>query len=299
MYEGFPDYVLAGNGKSIPFNSGTADTIGNVWTLDGAVEGWDSPDGRVTMLTKIGSGPDADGEYPADQHYRGRTLTFTLYASCSSEIDRQNAKYLLAQVLDLIDSQGTLTVNEDVPKFVDISRSGNSNQGKLKMTDMGLSAVAPSTPGFPTAEVNEDTALLYLLKAEIEVYSADPRKYSVTPITQSWGTVTSEALANPGNTDTQRAVLTMAPGGPFTMTFPVGGLNILVPTVPAGAPSLSGIPDPLIIDLYNKTLQDNSGDNFYYLRNLGFAPWPAIPSGDSTFDPGSVPGSLTYYPAWL
>ncbi len=299
MYEGFPDYVLAGNGVSIPFNNGGFDTNGCLWTLDGSLDGWDSPDGRVTMLTKIGIGPDADGEFPADQHYRGRTLTWKLIAACPSEVKREQARYLLSQVLDLVNSTGTLTVNEDVPKFVTISRSGNSNQGKLKMTDMGLASGATShTPNFPTPAPDSNN-LLYLLEADIEVYAQDPRKYAVTPITQSWGAVTSEALSNPGNTATQHAVFTMTPGGPFTMTFPVGALHIVVPTVPAGAPPLSGIPGTLDIDLYNKTIQDGSGNNFFYLRDLQVGPWPEIGPGASTFNPGSVPGSLTYYPAWL
>lgn len=298
MYEGFPDYVLAGNGATIPFNNGGSDIYGSVWNLDGPVNGWDSPDGRVTMLTKIGTGPDADGEYPADQHYRGRSLTWKLVASCPSEVARQNSKYLLAQALDLVDSVGTLTVNEDIPKFVTISRSGNNNQGKLVMTDTGLAGPSPSTPGFPTAAVDSN-ALMYLLTAEIEVYAQDPRKYAVTPITQSWGVTTSEATDNAGNTPTQHAVFTMSPGGPFSMLFPVGGLHIVVPTVPAAAPPLSPIPGTLVIDLYNKTIQDGSGDNFFYLRDLTVGPWPQIQPGSSAFNPGNVPGSLTYYPAWL
>lgn len=298
MYEGFTDWAIAGNGATITFNNGEADVFGSVWYLDGEVVGWDSPDGRVTMLPKIGTGPDADGEYPADQHYRGRTVTFTLMASCPSEVARQNSRYLLSQILDLVDSLGTLQANEDIPKFITISRSGNNNQGKLVMTDQGLSAPAPTTPGFPTA-APDDNALLYLLKADIEVYAEDPRKYAVTPITQSWGTVTSVSVDNPGNTSTQHAVFTMSPGGPFTMTFPVGALHIFVPTVPAGAPSLSPIPGTLVIDLYNKTIEDGSGNNFFYLRDLQVGPWPQLSSGSTAFNPGSVPGSLTYYPAWL
>lgn len=299
MYQGFTDYVLAGNGVSIPFNNGGADVNDCFWTLDGELVGWDSPDGRVTMLTKIGTGPDADGEYPADQHYRGRTLTWKLVASCPSEVARQKARYLLAQILDLIDTTGTLTANEDTPKFVTISRSGNNNQGKLVMTDTGLSAPAASPPGYGVADVDPSTGSMYLLTAEIEVYAQDPRKYAVTPITQSWGVTSSEALSNPGNTPTQHAVFTMSPGGPFTMSFPIGALHIAVPTVPAGAPPLSGIPGTLVVDLYNKTIQDGSGDNFFYLRDLQVGPWPQIGAGDSTFNPGLVPGSLTYYPAWL
>lgn len=298
MYEGFPDYVLSGNGESIPFNNGGFDTNGCMWTLDGPVNGWDSPDGRVTMLTKIGIGPDADGEIPADQHYRGRTLTWKLVASCPSEVAREDARYLLAQILDLVDSTGTLQVNENVPKFVTISRSGNNQQGKLVMTDSGLSGPPTHTPGYAPPAVDSN-ALLYLLTAEIEVYAQDPRKYAVTPVSQSWGAVSSEALSNPGNTATQHAVFTMAPGGPFTMTFPIGGLHIVVPTVPAGAPPLSGIPNPLVIDLYNKTIEDGSNNNFFYLRDLQVGPWPEIGPGSSSFDPGGVAGSLIYYPAWL
>ncbi len=291
--------MLAGNGKSIAFNNGGRDTNGCAWTLDGTVAGWDSPDGRVTMLTKIGVGPDADGEYPADQHYRGRTLTWKLVASCPSEVARENARYLLAEILDLIGKQGTLTVNEDVPKFVSITHTGNSNQGKLTMIDAGFSGPAVATPGFDTAIPESSTGLLYLLEADIEVYCEDPRKYAVTPITQSWGAVMSEAITNPGNTATQNAVFTMSPGGPFTMTFPVGGLHIVVPTVPSSAPPLSPIPGTLVIDLLNKTIEDGSDNNFFYLRDLQVGPWPEIGPGASTFDPDNVAGSLTYYPAWI
>jgi hypothetical protein len=250
------------------------------------------------MLPRIGIGPDADGEIPADQHYRGRTLTWKLVAACPSEVERENARYLLSQILDLVNATGTLQVNENVPKFVTISRSGNNSQGKLVLTDTGFSGPPTHTPGYAPPGVDSD-ALLYLLTAEIEVYAQDPRKYAVTPITQSWGAVTSEAVTNPGNTPTQHAVFTMTPGGPFTMTFPVGALHIAVPTVPAGAPPLSGIPGTLVVDLYNKTIQDGGGGNFFYLRDLQVGPWPQIGPGSSTFNPGSVPGSLTYYPAWL
>lgn len=305
---GFPDYDLNG---LITFNSGTADSFGTYWYMDGEMAGWDSPDGRVTMLTKIGIGPSADGEIPADEHYRGRTISFKLVSSSPSEAARENSRLLLAETLDLVGTTGTLTVNEEVPKFVTISRSGNSNQGKLVMTEQGLSGKAVSTPGFPTATPDSD-GLIYVLETTIEVYCADPRKYAVTPIVApltsviggQWGI----AYDNPGNTQTQNLQINMtAPAagsircveGGVTV---IGGLDLAIPTTPG--PALPGFPGTLIVDAAAKTILDGGGNNYYYLRSLvGAPPWLAIgPGGGFVVFTGplfGVSGSLTYYPAWI
>lgn len=306
MFEGFTDYAIAGNGVEVTFNSGTADANGSYWYLDGEVVGWDSPDGRVTMLTKIGSDPDADGEYPADQHYRGRTFTFTLYANCTSEENRQKSRYLLAQALDLVDSTGTFTGNENIPKFCTISRSGNNNQGKLVMTDAGLSGPVVSTPGFPVCQTDEN-GLVYLLKADVEFYAEDPRKYAVTPDGPSPIESNSITLDAVGNTTTQNFVVNITGDisgitGPLTITLNGKTMSLVVPTLPLGAPALSDFPATLAVDFYNKTIEDADGNNYYYLRDLT-TPWLTLPPGSHamTFVPptGDVDGSVTFYDAWI
>lgn len=308
---GFPAYTIAGNGVSVPFNTGTPDIFGSYWYMEGEMTGWDSPDGRVTMLTRIGTGPNADGEYPADQHYRGRTILFNVNFSSTSESNREASRYLLAQALDLVDSEGTLTVNEVVPKFVTISRSGNNNQGKLVIIDQGLSAQAVSTPGFPTADPEESTGNVYVCKAQVEIYCQDPRKYAIEAlsfpfdaITHGWGV----DIDNPGNTytqDVQFGITTPAAGGITMLNFqgaPIGGINLAVPTTPG--PALPGFPGILVIDAYQQLIQDPGGNNFYYLRNLlNSPPWPVIGPGLGTAvltgGLAGLGGTLTYTPAWI
>jgi len=125
---GYPTYLVNG---AVSVNSGVADENGSFWYLDGEIAGWDSPDMRQTMLTRIGNTPSADGEIAADNHYRGRSLVFTLIAECASEAAREASRLLLAGALDLISTTGTFLAEEVIPKQVSIIRSGNSNQGKL------------------------------------------------------------------------------------------------------------------------------------------------------------------------
>ena len=132
---GYPTYLVNG---AVSVNSGVADENGSFWYLDGEIAGWDSPDMRQTMLTRIGNTPSADGEIAADNHYRGRSLVFTLIAECASEAAREASRLLLAGALDLISTTGTFLAEEVIPKQVSIIRSGNSNQGKLVMTDCGF-----------------------------------------------------------------------------------------------------------------------------------------------------------------
>jgi hypothetical protein len=308
---GGPDYLLAGNGAQIPFNSGVPDMNGCYWYMDGEMVGWDSPDGRVSMLTKIGNGPNADGEYPADNHYRGRTVTFTLMASCPSEATRQEARYLMAQVLDLVDSTGNLFVNEEVPKVITISRSGNSNQGKLVLTDSGTSGPAPSTPGFPTAQPDAK-GQIYILKADVEVYATDPRKYSnpfAGPVPILANAVT---LDNLGNTDTTNWFCDIIGGvigssGPLNLVLTNGlvvqTMTLRVPALPFGAPALSPFPTQIGINFLENTIRDGLGNSIYYLRDLT-TPWLVLLPGENvlTFtgpDVVGIDGECTWNSAWI
>lgn len=310
IYLGFTDYSLSGRGVTIDFNNGVLDGNGCAWNIDGPLNGWDSPDGRVTMLTRIGTGPNADGEIPADQHYRGRTLTFSLSVACPSEAARELSRYLLAQALDLVDSTGTLVVNEETPKFVTISRSGNNSQGKLTMLEQGLSSQPVATPGFAMPTPDSD-GLVYVMKTDVEVYCADPRKYATTSITTPWGSIVGgfwgAVVSNPGNTFTQSVAMVLnspAAGSIECFTGPnlEGGVILAVPSTPG--PALPGFPSVLGIDAYKQTIEDGSGNNYYYLRSLLNAPpWPAIgPGGGSVVLLGGlvgVTGELVYYPAWI
>jgi hypothetical protein len=310
---GFPDYSVSGNGKVVPWNSGVPDDFGSLWYMDGELQGWDSPDGRVTMLTKIGNNPNADGEYPADQHYRGRSFLISLYACCTSEVDRENSRLLIAQCLDLVDSTGVLLVNEETPKACTISRSGNNNQGKLTMTDSGFASIGSViTPGLPLVGVDED-GLMYLLKVDLEVYAADPRKYSTPysgpiPIEDNTFTIT-----NTGNTTSTNFFIDIIGGvegsnGPLYITlvnenYPDGVvMTLVVPTLPAGAPTLSAFPGTIGINFYENTIR-SATDLIYYLRDLT-TPWLVLAPGDNVFtftgpDVTMIDGSATWNDAWI
>jgi hypothetical protein len=301
---GFPDYAIQGPLATIPFNVGTPDINGCYWYLDGGIAGWDSPDGRVTMLPKIGSDPDADGEYPADQHYRGRSLTFTLIAACPTEILRQEAWYLLAEATDLVNVTGLFIANEEVPKQCVVSRSGNNSQGKLVMIEQGMSSIGQISNGLTLPYPGDATQALYILRAEIELYSVDPRKYVQTPVVValSGGAAT---LTNLGNTMTQNIELEITSGivglsGPISIVLAGKTMQLVVPTLPAGAPSPGLFPSELFIDFYNKLITDASGNNYYYLRNLQ-TPWPTLPKGVSTLtvSGATVAGNVTYSSAWI
>lgn len=308
---GFTDYEISNGSASIAFNaSDSPDVNGSYWYMEGEVSGWDSPDGRVTMLTKIGAGPNADGEIPADQHYRGRTFLITLHCVCTSEANRQASRDLIAQVLDLVDATGTFFVNETVPKSCTISRSGNNNYGRLVLTDEGFTSQPVITPGF-TVPAPDDDGLLYLFKAELEFYAQDPRKYSYpvsgpTPIEDN-----AVTLDNVGNTDSTNFFILITGDiegydGTLTLTLTNGSktqvMELKVPSVPAGAPSLSLFPTELGIDFLSQTVTDGSGNNYYYLRNLQ-TPWLILLPGENviTFSgpDGEVDGESTWNSAWI
>ena len=382
---GGPSYQIIGNGVTIPINTGTPDKFGTYWTLDGEWGGWDSPDSRVSMLTKIGNDPMAQGEIPSDLHYRGRSVVGTIYGAATSEANREASRYLLAQALDLTYVSGTFLVDEEVPKQIAVYRSGNNNQGKLTMTDQGLSTLYSQmsnlggyTPGRSfddgeltaasnvlvsggTADFTEDDVgsavsdtagaipagtyvseyvsatevlmtanastgatgdtvtlaghpsetivgldpgtAVWLVKADIEMYAPDPRKYYVDPETADFSGGSLD-IANVGNTPTQNMVLTLTDtgGGDGPIDLYLGGLamQLVKPTVPAGAPALSDIPSTLVIDFYNKTIQDSDGNNYYYLRNLQ-TPWLVAPVGTTGLAvlPDTIGGSISYYPSWI
>lgn len=295
---GFPDWNI---NSLIPIGNNTLDAFGSLWWIDGLVEGWDSPDMRMTMLPKIGNDPSSDGETAGDLHYRGRSMVIKLVCASPSEAARENSQLLLAQALDLTLSSGrtgTFFVNEVVPKQLNIQRAGNTSQGKLTMASTGLAQQIAQTPGFSSL-----TGQVYMSGCTVEMYAADPRKYAQTPQTISLTTGTGTFTAV-GNTATQNMKLTLATsGGAGPITIAVGGKNmrILKPTVPSGGPTLNNIPAALIIDVYNKTITDGSGVNYFYLRDLT-TPWLQIPSGANTMTVSPTPArasSLVFSDAWI
>jgi hypothetical protein len=307
---GFPDYSIVGtpdggNEASIPINTNTADTFGSYWFLDGDVEGWDSPDMRVTMLTKIGSDVNAEGELPADLHYRGRSLVMKLYCEATSEINRQNSRLLLAQAANT--SACVFTANEDVPKNLNVVRSGNTNQGKLTIAEKAYPSKAAGTYtsdsdpawGLPVGST------VYVFEATVELYAMDPFKYAVIAETASFSGGTL-SFANPGSYPSMNGVihLTATGGGNGPIGLFLGGrvLQLLVPVVPASAPVLSSIPAEVTIDLYNQLIYDSSvgpGANYYYLRNMQ-TPWLRFDTDSLTMSVvPSQSGDISFYPAWL
>ena len=301
---GFPDYVITGNGAAIPFNIGTPDINGTFWVLDGEIGGWDSADGRVTMLTRIGNNPNADGEIPADLHYRGRSLTMTLYGAAQSETLREDSWALLQQATDLVDSSGTFYANEEIPKMVTIFRSGNNSQGKLSIQNMGFGQQDAISYGFSPDMLDVMGQTQYILKADIELYCQDPRKYAQTLSTAAFSGGVATCV-NAGNTSTQAlSFLLTATTGATTIDVTVNNgagynatLQLFVPSTPG--PALSPFPSETIIDIYGGRVIDSVNNNYYYLRNLASA-WLELPLGTSTVTlSGTSAGTVEWYNAWI
>lgn len=305
--EGFPDWNING---LIPIGNGIPDVYGTLWWIDGELGGWDSPDMRMTMLPRIGTGPQSDGEFAGDLHYRGRSVVFTIHGAATSEANREASRDLLSRALDLTAANGVQGIfygNEVVPKQLYIQRAGNTNQGKLTITDEGLSKLTSFTPGFLSTFNNGQ---VYLFKCDVEVYAADPRKYAqdaqVVAFTAGVG-----AIAPAGNTQNQNMLLhcvySVSPTGTVTLTYAGQTMELLVPTVPAGGPTLNPIPTEFYVDFYSKLIYDASLVNYFYLLNLQ-TPWLIMPKGvvptpvaaNFTVSPApDVSCALEYRDAWI
>ena len=187
----FPYYTIVGTPDggqeaTIPINQNVPDAFGSYWYLDGDVVGWDSPDMRVTMLTKIGSDVDAEGEVPADLHYRGRSIVMKLYCESTSQENRENSKLLLAQAANTSACQ--FTVWETVAKMCQVVRSGNTNQGKLVYADhmYPKKAGSPVDTHYPDGWGLPVGDTVYLFEATVELYAQDPFKYALSQVTTNF-----------------------------------------------------------------------------------------------------------------
>lgn len=303
MANGFPEYLLNG---LIPINTGTPDPYGSYWWLDGDVIGWDSPDSRVTMVPKMGADPNADGEYASDLHYRGRSIAMSLFCGASSRVALEQSLYYLKGALDLIDSSGTFLGDEPSgAKELTIFRSGNQTYGKIVTKDQAFPRLeASQLPNLPLGSI------VYLSQNMIEVYAPDPRKYATSSVTLPVTGGSSGSHVNPGNTATQRAVITYQIGGVLgptsnphiEITSPgySASLGLRIPTVPDGGPALPTWPTTLFLDLQGCTMKGGDGQSYYFLRDMQ-TPWLQIPPGPFTVLFTGLPteGSLTYYPAWI
>jgi hypothetical protein len=309
VIDGFPDWNI---NELIPIGNGVPDVYGSLWWIDGELAGWDSPDMRFTMLPRIGVGPSSDGEFAGDLHYRGRSVTFTIYCAATSEENRENSRLLLARALDLTAANGvmgTFYANEVVPKQLLIQRAGNTNQGKLTIANEGLSQLTASTPGFISTEL-ETGGQVYLFRADVEMYAADPRKYAQDPTTVDFDAGTAE-ITPLGNTANQQMLLHClyddSPGvGPITFTFNGLVQRLLVPTVPAGGPVLNPIPTEFYVDVYSKLIYDADMVNYFYLMDLQ-TPWLIMPAATLpdpaaialVIDPAPDTASIVYSDAWI
>jgi hypothetical protein len=301
----YPSYSIVGTPSggveaTITIQSNTADDFGSYWFLDGDVTGWDSPDMRVTMLTKIGNDVNAEGEVPSDLHYRGRSLVLKVYAECESEEARENSRLLLAQAANTYSC--VFTANEVIAKYMNVVRSGNTNLGKLAMVDKGYPGKAADS-GSPIGWGFAPGTTVWLLEATIELFAQDPFKYGVTPVTGTFAGGTM-AITNPGTYPSENGVIALsATGGgtgPITLATPERTLSLVVPVLPVG--TLSDIPAELTVDLYQKLIYDTAvgpAANFYFLRDLR-TPWLRIPTGTTslTVSPSQA-GTLTFQPSWL
>lgn len=125
----FPYYII---NTALPLNTGTPDANNCYWYLE-TLTGWASPDARVTMIPRI----SADGEIPADLHYRGRTVVVSGWVECPDEASRQAARYLLTAAMDLIYYDGLFLAQETDPKQLVIVHAGNAGQGAVTFEDNG------------------------------------------------------------------------------------------------------------------------------------------------------------------
>jgi len=291
VYNGFPSYAIESAVATISFNSGVPDAAGSYWWLDGPLDGWDAPTARVSMLPRIGNDALAEGEIPGDLHYRGRTLKFALLVESVTEAMREASRYLLAGATDLTYLSGTFLATEETPKQLSVVRSGNQNQGRLTITEQGLTQIGPKSPGFQGLQYGSQAVLA---RAEVELYASDPRKYA-----QSTATVSApSAIVNAGNTPGITGTITVTTGGsPFTLTVGSRTMSFAVPSV-TGAPALPGIPTTLLINLRTRTITSPTGTSYYYLRKLT-TPWIVLPAGSSAFSTTASAASITFRSAWI
>lgn len=300
--DGFPDYNING---LIPFDSYIPDVLGCMWFSEGEIVGWDSPDVRVTLLTRIGSDASADGEIPADLHYRGRELVFTIWGVCPDEETQERAIYQLTGATDLVDSTGLFYANEQIPKQVVITRGNNMGRGNIAITRNAPSAMS-SNPAIGAAAAtltDLQASKVYIFKADMQLYCPDPRKYAQVPTVTAFAADGTLDMTNQGNTTTQNVLITLTTigGGAGPINIEVGSqvMTLLVPVVGSGAPALNPIPTELIIDVYNKTITDGSGINYFYLRDLT-TPWPTLKPGMSSVSTSPIQaGSFAMRSAWI
>jgi hypothetical protein len=102
----------------ITLQFGTQDTSGTAWALLG-VDGMDGAPTDGQVVQRAGD----HGGYPTPQFYAPRPITLRVFASATSQAERDQARALMQQVVPVSDL-ATLVYNEPIPKTLQVRRSG-------------------------------------------------------------------------------------------------------------------------------------------------------------------------------
>ncbi|MFJ9771243.1 hypothetical protein ACIRVF_08360 [Kitasatospora sp. NPDC101157] len=263
---GFWTGGLVYGGLDIEF--GTVDANGIAWLWQ-KLEGWDGPDVQgAGVIARAGD----HGGWASPQFYAPRTLTWTVTASAPTQALRDQARALLQQAVPISDL-AMLRVDEPVPKFACVRRSGKLTEAYPTLTDVTftIGLVAPDPRKYATAQRS----------LTIGLTPSGGGGGMVAPFTVPF---TLAASAPPG-----AAAATNA--GSF-QTPPVA-----VVSGPIAGPTLTNLATGQTVSWSGLTL--NAGDTFVvdFLNRQGFvnpttaSTSPGLPSTGGTYWPSDIASS--------
>lgn len=235
----------------LPFNQGP-DENGCEYYLS-SIDGWDSPSLREDLDDR----PLAHGAFRGTSFYGAREIGLSgVVLSPGSLPALRLAKDRLAYATDLTDADAVLLVDEAPAKQCHVRRSG-----RLRLAQTGE----------------------HLLRWELDLTAADPRKYAAAERTLTLRDGQSVTAPNAG---------TFRAGAPVLLAFDAAG------TVEIG-PETVTVTGPAVVDTLEGTVLDQGVSVYSRLRSRG--PLPALPAQAATpvryFGSGSV--RLTWRDAWI
>lgn len=270
-------------GFTIPFGGTDANGVNWLWMV---IDGWDSPDVSGAVVQRASD----HGGWPTAQYYAPRTLTLTCMASAPTQALRDLARAALQQAVPINDL-ATLTLNEPVPKYVKVRRSGKIQESYPTLTDVQFQCVlvAPDPRKYTAVNRVIQTVLQISSSIGITLPSAVP---FTLPAQAPGGSVT---VSNNGSFETRPVI---------TLTGPVTGPSVrnssTGQTVSWSTLTLN-TGDTLVIDmdsrtgLYNGALRLPDLVSSWWVLNPGVN--NLIFSGTST--PGGAIMSVSFYDAWI
>jgi len=262
-------------------NVGTVDSDGIVWYWE-KLDGWDGTDLAGTVTQRSSD----HGGWPAEQFLAPRTMTWTVLAQAPNQALRDLARSKMQAAMP-INTLGTFTYNEPIPKQAMVRRSG-----RLAETYMTLSEVEFS----------------------VLMTAPDPRKYSTTlhtqttsfgnnvtptgiviPTTVPWSSPSippqgSMSCINAGNFETRPVI---------TIRGPITGPQLISLTqgyaVTWNSLALSAT-DVLVVDMDLKQAILNG--NVVYPADFNSAWWVLSPGTTEIQLGGTTPGGASITVSW-